>query len=433
MVGAFLGGLFSDKPERGNRSIFDVEPSCPTGHCTFPQFQTLAVCSKCEDITRYIIWECFQYVPFEDRSDEGVALLHSLGHNDLQGNVNISSGIYCEYSSPNGSRLNKTFDDDTSGGMAMSASLSAVSDAPPVHTITNFTSIPTRASTDQGPMCESDSTATECFLYWCVNTLDVAVRNGHLSETLNNSWHSDEFDHWYPDIQEHDSEGSSGVPLAEMWLVRGDLSPPTPDLHGKVSNFTITRQASVALSILLDRKLEVSTSLTVNVVEVQSYPTDHQQSSIETLRLFLGRDLHLVFQTLAESMTRNVRNTALDLQRHGLNASEFNVSGVDLVHGTATAIVVYVSVRWGWLAFPITRLLMSLSFLSLVVWQPAHKRLKIWKTSPLPLLFNQINLHQTDAESKEREGKDKISDMEKVAKNYQVMLKDGTQGMRLAN
>jgi hypothetical protein len=33
-------------------SLFDVRPDCATGNCTWPPYQTLAVCSACNDLTK---------------------------------------------------------------------------------------------------------------------------------------------------------------------------------------------------------------------------------------------------------------------------------------------------------------------------------------------------------------------------------------------
>lgn len=89
MVAAMFDGIFSGD---GGPITVASGPNifCPTGNCTFPPFQTLAVCSKCENVTNALSERC----------------AYTSG-GSLQGPPEVVT--FCEYSLPNGLKMNRTF------------------------------------------------------------------------------------------------------------------------------------------------------------------------------------------------------------------------------------------------------------------------------------------------------------------------------------
>ena len=84
------------------------------------------------------------------------------------------------------------------------------------------------------------------------------------------------------------------------------------------------------------------------------------------------------------------------------------------------------SVRWAWLAFPSTLVLLALGFLVTVIidTRPIGNRAPIWKSSPLALVFHGLELankHQTDVGD--------INDMEKLAKDTIIRLGTTENGL----
>lgn len=93
MVTAMFNGMFPGA-SGPNTSAFSPNLSCPTGNCTFPPFKTLAVCSECKNITNALSKKC---QPVEI---------------NYRGNPRMATA-FCEFSLPNGLKMNKTFGPST--------------------------------------------------------------------------------------------------------------------------------------------------------------------------------------------------------------------------------------------------------------------------------------------------------------------------------
>lgn len=118
MVAAMFDGMFSGTLDP-DASSFGPNLSCPTGNCTFLPFKTLAVCSECKNITDALSVKC--HAKDTGRSQ---ALPGAL--------------TFCEYSLPNGLKMNQTFGLST---VATNGSLASVSPLPCAQSILNFTGI----------------------------------------------------------------------------------------------------------------------------------------------------------------------------------------------------------------------------------------------------------------------------------------------------
>jgi len=118
MVAAMFDGMFSGASGQ-NKSSFSPKLSCPTGNCTFLPFKTLAVCSECKNITNALSEKC-----------------HSEGGGSTMGPPEALT--FCEYSLPNGLKMNKTFGPST---VATNGSLASVGPLPHSQSILNFTGI----------------------------------------------------------------------------------------------------------------------------------------------------------------------------------------------------------------------------------------------------------------------------------------------------
>ena len=63
-------------------------------------------------------------------------------------------------------------------------------------------------------------------------------------------------------------------------------------------------------------------------------------------------------------------------------------NGNKTVRGDTYSTEPYVEVRWAWLSFPVTLVLLGLVALLVTVWQTRQHQIPLWRSSPLPLLFN---------------------------------------------
>ena len=157
VMGAIYSGLFAGYGSADQ--TLTMNANCPTGNCTFPTYQSLAVCSTCQDINHALVRNCSKLMPSRKRMPV------------------IADKSYCTLSLPNGLHLNQTGDHGKSGAMASSGYLASVDQPTQGNVLFSFTRIMTR-----GPV-NSTANATQCSLSWCIKQYDSTVTNGRLAET----------------------------------------------------------------------------------------------------------------------------------------------------------------------------------------------------------------------------------------------------------
>lgn len=95
--------------------------------------------------------------------------------------------------------------------------------------------------------------------------------------------------------------------------------------------------------------------------------------------------------------------------------------------GTVLRDQTFLSVRWGWLAFPTTLVILtSIFFIGIIVdTRPTGGRAEIWKSSPLALLFHGLEMpdrHQTNVND--------INGMKGLTKGMIVKLSTTEKGLK---
>lgn len=396
LIGAIYSGILSSSQKSTVRASFDMNPSCPTGNCIYPLFQSLAICSTCEDVSRALTKNC---------------------ESDSQ-----PRRSYCQYSLPNGLGINKTRSDSQTGVVSSSGSLNPICTGTSYgYTLLNFTRIRGWYS-DSWSCCSQASistnvSATQCFLYWCVNTYESRVSNGHFSERIIDSWYSDKSDWW--NDQEGYKEDPSNDRASLIPTRLGNDSDPK-----KNQNFTISRYGSDIATQFLSSKLSLSNSGSrAHIWDGTVYDSPFKDS-IELVQAIRDSETNDLFANLAKSMTRSIRsvNTSsqLELYKAFYPWSPNDPSKFSPAHGTATYPHVYVSIRWRWIAFPVTLILLTAIFLAITMNDTMRHYTPIWKSSPLPLLFSSLDRNQAE---RLRKAKD-LSEMERLSDEIKVELRD---------
>ena len=432
MVAAMLEGMYSEDLGT-NSSISNIKLSCVTGNCTFPPFQTLAVCSKCENVTDTLL----------------SAQCHSLKEGGSRAPIHVVTS--CERALPNGLKLNTTFG---SSHVATNGTLAPVRFPPSSLSILNFTSIwseGSEASIECPPTSDKKShayycadynstvkayeealktkriAATQCSLYWCVETMQTGVINGQISETKLDTWHNKtalESDIVYDFL--------SSVREGDIWTLR----PPSLSPNDGTSEFVVARYASQALHDWLDSHLTISTGTTYVSMSVSFAEIDPYHRQYEQQRLMMSTNITTMFDKLVASMNRALRRTSPESQRFlrykekdGTIQNPRNITDVGPAIGTAASREIYVVVHWPWLAFPIALWLTALIFFLLTLLSTYRHKLEVWKLSPLPLIFNRVDdSHLPGAPLVQSV---KIPDMERKAASLLARLEDCDVGPRL--
>lgn len=243
--------------------------------------------------------------------------------------------------------------------------------------------------------------ATQCILYFCIQQFNVSMSNGKLSSVNTDTTHNIPFLDLNPD-------GSSGVrefpfnltapasftigeQLPDYLMV--DYPSPVPATTFVVNNWILE-----ALVGALDRIFTVSPTN----IDAGAALLNVGQDIAEVL--YYGEDLPTVMDDVATSFSNYLR---------GLGGPN------DHAIGTMWKMETFIHVRWGWLVLPIVVVLMGFLFLLAAVVR--NRRLAVWKSSILAILFHGLG----DSRRGEMLG---LLEMENTARGMMVRLKERQEG-----
>jgi hypothetical protein len=168
MVGSICSAISGDSSQ-GWKASSDVVADCPTGNCTFPVFQTLAVCFECADISDFVKRSCFEW------RDELSSVLKT-----------------CRSELPNSLHINQTVLSKERDPIRTERQTVAASTIVPLAKPMSYGLDIARFTFMNGTSKENNISAvsaSQCLLYWCVKTLEAGVVDGRLSEQELNSWY----------------------------------------------------------------------------------------------------------------------------------------------------------------------------------------------------------------------------------------------------
>jgi hypothetical protein len=356
MIGAFYIGLLPSQPGLPtNNANLDITPSCPTGNCTFPPFQSLAVCSMCKNVTDLVSIQCSQHTPVPRLTFQN-----------------------CLFKLPSGFAINQTYSNTSfdpeinlalrdlyHSTIAASALLMPPSPVEPNLTFTTTTIlrgnsfVPSSGIESSKPNMTYE--ASQCSLSWCINTYEASVINGRVTETIvNSTWKASELN------------------LKWDYSFNLSMTPPTTIPPGSDPHFIVNRNVAEGLMKWLVRRLTFSNSVAVDESgyltpdassdDYSAYPDDRTYAfSYEMRRLSETSDPSDVFSNVARALTSYIRSISPSEQEAAdpATVTDFAVRNVRPGKGIARVLHVYIAIRWSWLAFTGAILISTLLFFSL--------------------------------------------------------------------
>jgi hypothetical protein len=356
-MGAIYSGLFQEQSPNSKNAMME----CATGNCTFSPYQSLGFCSRCSNITD---------------------------------SLKLSKESFGSYSSynyklPNGFSFNTAINTNTMINTTTYKSLIKL-DTTDLALIFNFTAI-----SASGYGTPPDVTATECALYYCVDTYHAAVNGGVFTEivTSNNGKSNSSSEYTF---------GKNVAITPDTCYVNGTRreNKDIPECTYEVNYFS-TLAMSNSVSPLLKGK--------------GSRPISNRPSwSSDTIEALYGTygnytEINSVFESLASSLTTHARSKVCN----------------SIKNGTAWTIQSYVHVRWPWMILPIVLVVLSFVFLVITVFHT--RRQYIWKSSPLALLFSDLRI---DGDAPLRPDPT-LKGMEITSRKMDVYLESSAEGPRL--
>lgn len=377
------------------RFFSNVEASCGTGNCTFPEYRTLGVCNACEDITSSL-----KKVPNGESVEESV----QVGWDWVLPSGFSIPGWYSSSMSMKTGNLNSTWKYDDSWNTTSIA-------------ITEILS-PKYQGVDRG----TKVLAVRCSLSPCVRTYRANVTQGVFVEE-------------HVDSCLAKKRKSPGTALMSASFVETPMPCLIDGVYHSASSFTKPNATNNlpmydmlpgGATAWLPKECVYTLFTPFNM---QDYLTDFLTSASNGSRinespwqwqLFNDGNTSLnminsTWASIADSMTAHIR-------RNGNRNYSMPVMGV------AEKTLTCISVRWGWIAYPAALLALTFVFLFLTVVESANRaRGRIWKSSPLAMLF-----HGLDGEVAEKyQDVGQVGQMEKLAKQVRVKIKDEGKGLKL--
>jgi len=216
------------------------------------------------------------------------------------------------------------------------------------------------SSLNSKPMDKSDAAvAWECALYYCVNTFTASVTDGEFSQAIHETWRNDSASY---------SHASDLI-----------YNPPDSiiDIATNSSFFKVAYLAAKALNSFTSETFTGSGG-----IKSPSYGSAFSSDVIHAL--YYASNYSHRMDNLAASMTNNIR------KQNDSESSPFE--------GETYKIESYVHVQWAWLTYPLVLLLASLLCLFGTILDSARRKILVWKSSNLALLFHGQGLDLNDQE-----------------------------------
>lgn len=379
MKAAIYSGIFAESGKPDAALSFN----CPTGNCTWPAFDTLAMCYTCVDMTEIMTRYCENGTPSNGNTSE------------------------CGWSVPTGAKLNSSAD-----VFSMTSQFPSYFGDMPHSTIVRLTFLGTESQAGQAGNLAP--WAQQCTLNVCVQTLSTNVTNGVqyaniTAQATNNtvvdlSQPGDHNVYITPNV-------SGGAPGETYLLSQGALLGLRAWFSSVFTNGSATRTTS-AFDHTVDNDALI-VNLTVGISKGETF----FDSDIVTAFYWnyyeytKGDGIAMLMSDLSISMTVAMRS----------------FMGAVPFQGTSWTQESIVHVRWGYISLPLLVVIFTALFLGAAIFRTHRSKTKLWKSSQLAVLF-----HGLDEETRARLGSEgSLSDKRRRAREVKVQLDTADSGSLL--
>jgi hypothetical protein len=374
----------------------DALAYCQTGNCTWPTYHSLGVCSSCVDISSSIVKE---ECDIETTTDPTVA-----GTRYRLPTVNMAYGKSWRFSESVGSRK---FSDGTVGTW-FPPTLAVNSSAYPVDTIAFqhlkspiITAVRMDASdafmTENAAWDETFPKATECALYWCIQSYDTSVVKGQTIETASEV----EFESNIV-VEGNSPEDAEAInayfnSTKSIWRREGFPDALDPEnawlelrpLSNPEEKFSVSCKSAVgAVQYFLDWMVgqEIYNITRLSHGDALELATWNRQLTYSSNNRFFNYDqpsqvaAPLLIYLQTTSFSEPTENAARSMSIYMRDYTG------DHVNGTANSWITQIQVNWSYLVIPIFTFVMGSIYVLLVILETHGLNLPIWKEDSLPML-----------------------------------------------
>jgi hypothetical protein len=384
----FLYGNGTQPVPFGSGTRPDIPLACPTSSCTWPEYETLGVCSACTDASDLLQFKCM-YTKIDWTTTH--------------------LGRVTPEATPNGTVCGYFYDTGDNNPLLMSGYILNETEGvrSPGETLlvrllpfTNLDKTPVAGGSEKfkhvrNPVLDAlivsspDSSSVhqhippitqECVLTWCVKTLQSEYESGTYSETVT-------------DTYENTTVGPFPWTSEELPIIDGAISY----WIWYNQDITIERNASAhnrSNAIISNETYTIdnrTTSYHTTIFD-KIFPSYYTDFGLDGKTMLRYQDYWggAYFRELPFNPWKAPNNVTHHLERLATSMTNAirSIENAESLQGVAYSKETFVSVRWGWLAFPIVLLVLSLVFLAATIRKTSENdSAGIWKTSTMPTLI----------------------------------------------
>lgn len=448
-LNALGAGVWSDP------KAFDQEPTCSTGHCSWPKFQSVGWCSKCENRTLSAsLSNCKLDAILQHEKDASEYCILDLGHGakvSLIKNLNVLTFLVKEIgrADKNSTRIDGNYTSEViwplsygnSGGNLSILDITDLS-SPPAKimginnplVVIGQAIVETGAGSLEGSLdfdMLSIANANQCVLHPCEKTLSLTKVNGTTT--------------WTDGLPNYGSlvarNLSLGTVPAFKYASRTGYSNYSTMLCWQAEDGDLDLEYFDEESYAVDRRRRAFCPLDDYAYNIQKALSGRYNLEFDTylmngdVAIFnssdFGENVYTDvfgyeggrFNTVGPQSTRNlsqrVESVAVALTNYGLQTTN------DTVRGEAIAEESYVRVRWQWIILPAFLELASLLLLVSTIIHSRRQHVPLWKSSILALIYHGVD----ELRGQEDLNTERLSGMQVTAKTTDVQLVKSENGV----
>lgn len=375
----------------GNGTRPDIPLTCPTSNCTWPAYDTFAVCSQCVDVsnTLDITFACINTTIDWSANWTGPITDDPYANGTVCGHfLNVTSDIptllsgYILTQGGNSSTTGEALmmraipltDFDTKQPLYADGSINFKNIQYPILDAL-FSSTPAGL---EGVYQHDAPVVHECMLSWCVQTIESTYTMGVYSENINATYLdiSEESTPWPWEVFE--GETGTNIIYGPNITLQAPQSPFRPqDVADNKTTFGLSNITAYGVLAVFDDFLPSSYTAedisTPPMLRYKNYFDGPSTRHLEFNPWLAPNNVTRHMERLATSMTNVIRSSV----------------SKEMVIGEAYSKENFVEVRWQWLTLPLGLLFISLIFLAATIAKSAVEldRVGVYKTSAYATLL----------------------------------------------
>ncbi|KAH4408143.1 hypothetical protein HBH70_046150 [Parastagonospora nodorum] len=382
----------------GNGTRPEIPLSCPTSNCTWPEYQTLAVCSSCEDVTKdldltfaclhtTIDWSASWIGPLKTNPyPNGTVCGYFLNYTSDTSDDKSSAPILVSGYSMNGAGSNSTpgeallvrtvplTDFDTKapyygfGSIRYKEIRNAILDGLIVSSINGI----------EGVYRNETPVVHECLLSWCVQTIKSSYDWGRYKENITSTYlNTDSVPYSWPWETFETDAGPSLIYAQNISVGSSRLRPSSGQEIVHNTSYRIDNVTAANTMFMFDdffpATYTAADASSPSILRFKNYANGPTTQTIPHFQWQASKNITRHLERFATALTNVIRSSP---SREMLLGQAYNPEN-------------FVHVRWEWLTLPLGLLCISFVFLAATIAKSALEidRVGVYKTSAYATLL----------------------------------------------